>query len=194
MGNAGFGLGRAGSATSFMALAPCRCSMRGRAGRGGSWLHPPKLDDPDPGVGVPVAAGGLPQCPEGHRVPVPVVGRHVVAGQFRRALQAFGANVIRAYPVHGKVSTITHDGRGLFRGMNQGLTVTRYHSLVVERESLPDCLEVTAWLEDGTIMGLRHKDRLIEGVQFHPESIASEHGHQLLRNFLEEAAAAKVAA
>lgn len=109
--------------------------------------------------------------------------------------EAFGGKVIRCHEiVHGKMGTMHHAGRGMFRGLPSPFLATRYHSLIVERDSLPDCLEVTAWLEDGTIMGLRHKDRLIEGVQFHPESIASEHGHQLLRNFLEEAKAAKVAA
>jgi anthranilate synthase component 2 len=82
-----------------------------------------------------------------------------------------------------------HKGQGMFRDLPSPFAATRYHSLVVEKESLPDCLEVTAWLEDGTIMGLRHRDKLIEGVQFHPESIASEHGHQLLKNFLDTARA-----
>ena len=105
--------------------------------------------------------------------------------------EAFGGKVVRCHEiVHGKMGTMHHAGKGVFRGLPNPFLATRYHSLVVERESLPDCLEVTAWLEDGTIMGLRHKERLIEGVQFHPESIASEHGHQLLRNFLEEAQAA----
>ena len=105
--------------------------------------------------------------------------------------EAFGGKVIRCHEiVHGKMGRMNHAGQGLFRGLPSPFLATRYHSLVVERESLPDCLEVTAWLDDGTIMGLRHKDLLIEGVQFHPESIASEHGHQLLRNFLDEAKAA----
>ena len=89
--------------------------------------------------------------------------------------------------VHGKMGAMHHDQKGVFRGLPSPFQATRYHSLVVERDSLPECLEVTSWLEDGTIMGLRHKTALIEGVQFHPESIASEHGHQLLRNFLTEA-------
>lgn len=105
--------------------------------------------------------------------------------------ESFGGKVVRCHEiVHGKMGTMHHAGKGVFRGLPNPFLATRYHSLVVERESLPDCLEVTAWLEDGTIMGLRHRERLIEGVQFHPESIASEHGHQLLRNFLEEARAA----
>lgn len=109
--------------------------------------------------------------------------------------EAFGGKVIRCHEiVHGKMGTMHHAGKGMFRGLPSPFLATRYHSLIVERATLPDCLDVTAWLEDGTIMGLRHKDRLIEGVQFHPESIASEHGHQLLRNFLDEAKAAKVAA
>lgn len=102
--------------------------------------------------------------------------------------QAFGGKVVRCHEiVHGKMGTIHHSGQGLFRGLPSPFLATRYHSLVVERASLPDCLEVTAWLEDGTIMGLRHRDLPVEGVQFHPESIASEHGHQMLRNFLDSA-------
>lgn len=101
--------------------------------------------------------------------------------------QAFGGKVVRApTPMHGKVSRISHNGTGLFEGLPNPVIATRYHSLVVERESLPDCLEVTAWLEDGTIMGLRHREKPIEGVQFHPESIRSEHGHAMLKNFLDQ--------
>ena len=108
--------------------------------------------------------------------------------------EAFGGDVIRCHEiVHGKMGAMHHDGKGMFRGLPSPFLATRYHSLVVDRNTLPDCLEVTAWLEDGTIMGLRHKEKLIEGVQFHPESIASEHGHQLLKNFL-DAAKAHVAA
>ncbi len=100
--------------------------------------------------------------------------------------QAFGGKVVRCHEiVHGKMGVMHHAGKGVFAGLPSPFRATRYHSLVVERQTLPACLEVTAWLEDGTIMGLRHRERLIEGVQFHPESIASEHGHQILRNFLD---------
>jgi anthranilate synthase component 2 len=99
--------------------------------------------------------------------------------------QAFGGRVVRAGEiVHGKMGTIHHGGQGVFAGLPSPFEATRYHSLIVERASLPPDLEVTAWLADGTIMGLRHRTQRIEGVQFHPESIASEHGHRLLLNFL----------
>ena len=102
--------------------------------------------------------------------------------------EAFGGKVVRCHEiVHGKMGTIHHQGKGVFAGLPSPFQATRYHSLIVEAATLPDCLEVTAMLADGTIMGLRHRDHLIEGVQFHPESIASEHGHQLLRNFLDAA-------
>lgn len=102
--------------------------------------------------------------------------------------QAFGGRVVRCHEiVHGKMGAMHHAGKGVFAGLPSPFQATRYHSLVVERDSLPACLEVTAWLEDGTIMGLRHRDLPIEGVQFHPESIASEHGHRMLRTFLESA-------
>ena len=98
---------------------------------------------------------------------------------------AFGGKVIRAKEVmHGKTSSIEHTGVGVFKNLPSPYTVIRYHSLAIERDSLPDCLEVTAWTADGEIMGVRHKDFQIEGVQFHPESILSEHGHALLKNFL----------
>jgi anthranilate synthase component 2 len=100
--------------------------------------------------------------------------------------QAFGGRVVRCHEiVHGKMGTMHHAGQGVFAGLPSPFQATRYHSLVVERATLPDCLEVTAWLEDGTIMGLRHRSLPVEGVQFHPESIASEHGHRILRNFLD---------
>jgi anthranilate synthase component 2 len=105
--------------------------------------------------------------------------------------QAFGGRVVRAPEiVHGKVRNILHAGTGVFAGLPSPLRATRYHSLVVAREGLPDSLEITAWAEDGTIMGLRHRDRPIEGVQFHPESIASEHGRAMLGTFLSRARAA----
>ncbi|WPZ20295.1 aminodeoxychorismate/anthranilate synthase component II [Sulfitobacter faviae] len=101
--------------------------------------------------------------------------------------QAFGGKVVRADDiVHGKLGQMQHDGRGVFAGLPSPFGATRYHSLVVERASLPDCLEITAALEDGTIMGLQHRDLPLHGVQFHPESIRSEHGHALLQNFLNE--------
>ncbi len=98
---------------------------------------------------------------------------------------AFGGKVIRAKQVmHGKTSVITHTGVGVFRDLPSPYTIIRYHSLAIERESLPNCLEITAWTDDGEIMGVRHKEFKVEGVQFHPESILSEHGHSLLKNFL----------
>jgi anthranilate synthase component 2 len=100
--------------------------------------------------------------------------------------QAFGGNVVHAKQLmHGKTSPVTHINAGVFRGLPSPFTATRYHSLAVEREMLPDCLEVTAWTEDGEIMGLKHKTMDVEGVQFHPESILTEHGHAMLKNFLE---------
>jgi anthranilate synthase component 2 len=99
--------------------------------------------------------------------------------------QALGGVVVRAPELmHGKTSRISHNGKGLFRGLNSGFEATRYHSLVVERDTLPDSLEITATSEDGLIMGLQHRSLPLHGVQFHPESIASENGHALLQNFL----------
>ena len=109
--------------------------------------------------------------------------------------QAFGGRVVRAGDiVHGKMGTMHHRGTGVFAGLPSPFLATRYHSLVVERASLPDALEVTAELEDGTIMGLQHRELPIHGVQFHPESIRSEHGHRMLRNFLDLAGVATEAA
>lgn len=100
--------------------------------------------------------------------------------------QAFGGRVVRAPRLmHGKTSPIHHDGRLVYREIPSPFTATRYHSLIVERDSLPDCLEITAWTEEGEIMGIRHRRLPVEGVQFHPESILTEHGHKLLKNFLE---------
>ncbi|MDO6585468.1 aminodeoxychorismate/anthranilate synthase component II [Salipiger sp. 1_MG-2023] len=100
--------------------------------------------------------------------------------------QAFGGKVVQhSEIVHGKMGTMHHDDTGVFHGLPDPFEATRYHSLVVDRATLPDCLIANAWLEDGTIMGLRHRDLPIHGVQFHPESIASEHGHALIKNFLD---------
>ncbi len=106
--------------------------------------------------------------------------------------QAFGGKVIRAKTLmHGKTSPVAHTGVGVFAGLPTPFEAARYHSLAVERASLPECLEVTAWTVDGEIMGLRHRTLPVEGVQFHPESIATEHGHTLLRNFLARSGGSK---
>ena len=108
--------------------------------------------------------------------------------------QAFGGDVIRAKSImHGKTSPIRHTGESVFKGLADGFIATRYHSLAVSRETLPDVLEITAWTEDGEIMGLRHKTRPIHAVQFHPESIATEGGHALLGNFLDLAGVKRLA-
>lgn len=139
-----------------------------------------------PGPCDPAQAGiCLPLTTAAYEAQIPLLGvclGHQTIGE------AFGGKVISCHEiVHGKMGAMHHAGKGVFRGLPSPFQATRYHSLIVERATLPECLEVTSWLEDGTIMGLRHKTHLIEGVQFHPESIASEHGHQLLRNFLDEA-------
>ncbi len=104
--------------------------------------------------------------------------------------QSFGGNVVPSGEImHGKMGTVTHQGGGIFANVPSPLQATRYHSLTVDRDTLPDCLEITAEVDDGTIMGLSHKTLPIHGVQFHPESIASEHGHQLIKNFLNFAGA-----
>lgn len=140
-----------------------------------------------PGPGTPDQAGiclALTQAAAETRTPLfGVCLGHQTIGQ------AFGGQIVRCHEiVHGKMGHIQHEERGVFAGLPSPLAATRYHSLVVERDTLPDCLEVTATLEDGTIMGLRHRDLPIEGVQFHPESIASEHGHAMLRGFLDQMA------
>ena len=109
--------------------------------------------------------------------------------------QAYGGEVVRAKAImHGKTSDIHHDGKGLFKGLPNPFTATRYHSLAVSRDTLPDELEVTAWTDDGEIMGFQHRTRPVYGVQFHPESIATEGGHQLLANFLDLAGVKRTAA
>ena len=100
---------------------------------------------------------------------------------------AFGGDIVRAQTLmHGKVSAVQHTGTGVFAGLPNPVTCTRYHSLVIDRASLPDCLEITAWTDDGEIMGVRHKTLPLEGVQFHPEALLTEHGHDMLRNFLQQ--------
>lgn len=101
--------------------------------------------------------------------------------------EAFGGRIVRAKTLmHGKVSPVSHSGKGMFKGLPNPVTCTRYHSLVIDRDNLPDCLEITAWTDDGEIMGVRHKEYAVEGVQFHPEALLTEHGHDMLNNFLIE--------
>ena len=140
-----------------------------------------------PGPGDPDQAGVCLEVLRHLGPTVPILG--VCLGHQCLA-QVFGGKVVRAAELmHGKTSPVRHAGQGVFAGLPEPLTATRYHSLIAERESLPDCLEITAWLEDGTIMGLRHRDYPhLQGVQFHPESVLTESGHQLLANFLREAA------
>jgi len=137
-----------------------------------------------PGPCSPAEAGISLAVIERFGAAVPILGvclGHQAIGQ------AYGGKVIRAKALmHGKTSPIEHTGAGVFAGLPSPFTATRYHSLAVERASLPDCLEITAWTADGEIMGLKHRRLAVEGVQFHPESIASEHGHRLLKNFLQQ--------
>ena len=139
-----------------------------------------------PGPGTPMQAGISLAAIREFSGKIPLLGvclGHQAIGE------AFGGKVVHARKLmHGKVSPVHHNDSGLFRGLPQPVTCTRYHSLAVERESLPECLEITAWTDDGEIMGLRHKTLAVEGVQFHPESILTEHGHDMLKNFLEEPA------
>ena len=141
-----------------------------------------------PGPCTPNEAGVSLELIERLGARVPILGvclGHQAIGQ------AYGGDVVRAGRImHGKTSRIRHEGKGVFAGLPDGYEATRYHSLVVDKRTLPDCLEITAWTEndDGSIeeiMGLRHREHPVEGVQFHPESILTEHGHALLKNFLE---------
>ena len=135
-----------------------------------------------PGPCAPLQAGISVATVEKFAGKIPILGvclGHQCIGQ------AFGGRIIHAQTLmHGKTSQMTHTGAGVFAGLPSPYRITRYHSLVIERASKPDCLEVTAWTDDGEIMGVRHKTLPIEGVQFHPESIMTEHGHALLKNFL----------
>jgi len=135
-----------------------------------------------PGPRTPDEAGVSVECILSMAGQIPILGvclGHQAIGR------AFGAQVNRAQTVmHGKTSVIHHDRRGVFEGLPEHFQVMRYHSLAIDRATLPGCLEISAWTDDGEIMGVRHREFLIEGVQFHPESLASEHGHAMLRNFL----------
>lgn len=135
-----------------------------------------------PGPCTPTEAGISLALIERFKGKIPIMG--VCLGH-QSIGQAFGGDVIRAANLmHGKTSPIHHTGKGVFAGMPTPFTATRYHSLIVKRETLPDCLEITAETTEGEIMGLQHKEFPIVGVQFHPESIVTEHGHTMLRNFL----------
>lgn len=139
-----------------------------------------------PGPGTPDESGITLETITTYAGKVPILG--VCLGH-QSIGQAFGGKVIRAGKLmHGKTSTIKHSNKGVFKGLPNPLEVTRYHSLIVERKSLPDCLEVTATTDDGLIMGLRHKRFLVEGVQFHPESYVTQKGMDMLQNFLDLAA------
>jgi len=145
-----------------------------------------------PGPGTPRDAGMTLQIIREVSGAVPILGvclGHQAIGE------AFGGRVIRApKPVHGKASEVTHDGAGIFAGVPQPLAVGRYHSLIVERSTLPRELEITAQTRDGLIMGLRHKHLPVEGVQFHPESVLTSHGKKMLANFLQQCSVARPAA
>ena len=135
-----------------------------------------------PGPRTPDQAGVSVECILSMAGQIPILGvclGHQAIGR------AFGAQVNRAQTVmHGKTSVIHHDRRGVFAGLPEHFQVMRYHSLAIDRATLPGCLEISAWTDDGEIMGVRHREFSVEGVQFHPESLASEHGHAMLRNFL----------
>jgi anthranilate synthase component II len=144
-------------------------------------LHPDRIVV-SPGPCTPKEAGVSVEVIEKVSDQVPILGvclGHQAIGR------AFGAEIVRGEPVHGKTAKIVHDGEGVYRGLQQGFEATRYHSLVIEPESLPEDLVVTSRTEDGTIMGVRHRDYRVEGVQFHPESVLTRSGHELLKNFLE---------
>ena len=136
-----------------------------------------------PGPGDPDQSG---VCLEVLRELAPLIPILGVCLGHQALAQVYGAKIVRAHELmHGKTSNVLHNGEGVFSGLPHPLIATRYHSLIAERETLPQCLEVTAWLDDGTIMGLRHRNYPhLQGVQFHPESVLTEGGHDLLRNFL----------
>ena len=137
-----------------------------------------------PGPCTPNEAGISLSLIEAFKGEIPILG--VCLGH-QSIGQAFGGKIIHAQTImHGKTSKISHNNKGVFRGIKDPFIATRYHSLVIDRESLPECFDITAWTDDNEIMGIKHKELAIEGVQFHPESILSEHGHDLLKNFLDQ--------
>ena len=137
-----------------------------------------------PGPCTPNEAGISLSLIEAFKGEIPILG--VCLGH-QSIGQAFGGKIIHAQTImHGKTSKISHNNKGVFRGIKDPFIATRYHSLVIDRESLPDCFDITAWTDDNEIMVIKHKELAIEGVQFHPESILSEHGHDLLKNFLDQ--------
>jgi len=137
-----------------------------------------------PGPCTPNEAGISLELIEAFKGKIPILG--VCLGH-QSIGQAFGGKIIHAQTImHGKTSRISHNNAGVFSGIKNPFIATRYHSLVIDRKSLPDCFDITAWTDDNEIMGIKHKELAIEGVQFHPESILSEYGHDLLKNFLDQ--------
>lgn len=144
----------------------------------------PKYLVVSPGPCTPKEAGVSVAAIERFAGEIPILG--VCLGH-QSIGQAFGGNIVHAQELmHGKTSGVKHNDVGVFKGLPNPVTCTRYHSLVIERQSLPECLEITAWTDDGEIMGVRHKTLPVEGVQFHPESILTQYGHDMLANFLRE--------
>ena len=137
-----------------------------------------------PGPCTPNEAGISLELIEAFKGKIPILG--VCLGH-QSIGQAFGGKIVHAKTImHGKTSKISHNNKGVFRGIKNPFIATRYHSLVIEKQTLPNCFDITAWTDDNEIMGIKHKELAIEGVQFHPESILSEHGHDLLKNFLDQ--------
>ena len=137
-----------------------------------------------PGPCTPNEAGISLELIEAFKGKIPILG--VCLGH-QSIGQAFGGKIVHAQTImHGKTSKISHNNKGVFRGIKNPFIATRYHSLVIEKQTLPNCFDITAWTDDNEIMGIKHKELAVEGVQFHPESILSEHGHDLLKNFLDQ--------
>ena len=144
----------------------------------------PKYIVISPGPCTPNEAGISLSLIEAFKGKIPILG--VCLGH-QSIGQAFGGKIIHAQTImHGKTSKISHNNKGVFTGIKDPFIATRYHSLVIEKQTLPNCFDITAWTDDNEIMGIKHKELAIEGVQFHPESILSEHGHDLLKNFLDQ--------